>query len=192
VSEKADNIAIESLEEWHTWLSEHADQTSGIWVVYPKGENARFSSNDLVEEAICYGWIDSKPGKVDGTHTKLYFAPRNPKSNWSAVNKARVAKLEKEGRIAPRGKQMIEEAKRNGAWTALDEVSQLVIPHDLAEVLKVSTPADIYFEQFPASTKRGILEWIHNAKTPQTRQKRIVQTASLARDNLRANQWPRK
>jgi uncharacterized protein YdeI (YjbR/CyaY-like superfamily) len=108
------------------------------------------------------------------------------------VNKAKVAKLFEQGLIAQAGLEAIEVAKQNGTWTALDEVSELVIPVDMMTLLKKNKKAADNFNSFPSSVKRGILEWILNAKRPETRQKRIEETITLAAQNIRANQYVKK
>jgi uncharacterized protein YdeI (YjbR/CyaY-like superfamily) len=147
---------------------------------------------EAVEEALCFGWIDSKPGLVDDIKSKLYYSPRNPKSKWSALNKTRVDTLTAQGLIYPAGQKMIDLAKQTGTWDALNDVDNLLIPNDLQEALAALPNATAHFEAFPRSVKRGILEWIMNAKTTETRQKRIVETATLAEQNVRANQYVKK
>lgn len=173
------------------WLEAHHEETEGAWVVFWKGERRTMSYDDIAEEALCFGWVDSKPGKVDDRRTKLYLAPRNPGSNWSALNKRRVADLEAAGLMTPAGRAAVEAARADGSWDALNDVENLVIPDDLARALERYPDARSNFEAFPPSTRRGILEWIHNARRDATRSKRIEETARLAQDDVRANQWPR-
>jgi uncharacterized protein YdeI (YjbR/CyaY-like superfamily) len=103
-----------------------------------------------------------------------------------------VERLQKNGRIAPPGQLRIKAAQEDGSWNALDAVENLEIPDDLAAALAEYPEAAVHFEAFPRSVKRAILEWIQNAKRPQTRSQRIEETARLAQDNIRANQWPRQ
>lgn len=173
------------------WLEAHHDEPEGAWVVFWKGERRTMSYDDIAEEALCFGWVDSKPGKVDDERTKLYLAPRKSGSNWSALNKRRVADLESAGLMTPAGRAAVEAAKLDGSWDALNDVENLVIPDDLMRALERYPDARGNFEAFPPSTRRGILEWIHNAKRDATRAKRVEETARLAQDDVRANQWPR-
>lgn len=177
--------------EWRNWLIDHYSATKSIWVIFPKKASGLrgITPDEAIDEALCFGWIDSVPNKVDDSRFKVLFSPRNPKSNWSRVNKTRIARLEKEGRIAKPGYDMIRIAKEAGTWTALDDVENLVIPDDLETELKTCKDAFSNFEAFPRSAKRGILEWIFNAKREETRKKRIKETARLAEDNIRANQY---
>ena len=184
-------IYPETTIEWRNWLIDHYSTTKSIWVIFPKKASGLqgITPDEAIDEALCFGWIDSIPNKVDDSRFKVLFSPRNPKSNWSRVNKARVARLEKEGRIAKPGYDMIRIAKETGTWIALDDVENLVIPDDLETELKTYKDALPNFEAFPRSAKRGILEWIFNAKREETRKKRIKETARLAEDNIRANQY---
>jgi uncharacterized protein YdeI (YjbR/CyaY-like superfamily) len=150
------------------------------------------SYDEAVEEALCFGWIDSTPNKMNEEMSKQYYAPRNPKSNWSKLNKTRVAKLLELGLITDAGMKMIDLAKKTGTWDALNDVDNLVIPEDLQTALQSMQNAETNFNAFPASTKRGVLEWILNARTPDTRSKRILETATLAAQNIRANQYIKK
>ena len=179
------------LPTWHQWLARNHKTSDGLWLILSKKDSGISSVNldDAIDEALCYGWIDSVPNKVDDKRFKVLFSPRNPKSNWSMVNKQRISRLLQQRRIQPAGQKMIDLAKKSGTWTALDDIENLVIPPDLAIALHENPPAKANFEAFPRSVKRGILEWIFNAKKPQTRERRILETATLAAQNVRANQF---
>ncbi|MEL6672375.1 MAG: YdeI/OmpD-associated family protein [Bacteroidota bacterium] len=187
-------VEAESPKAWRKWLAANHDSVASVWLVIYKKESGISSVYypEAVDEALCFGWIDSKPNKRDAQSFFQYFSQRNPKSNWSKVNKEKIQRLLEAGKMAPAGLAMIEHAKQSGTWTALDEVEQLIIPPDLGEALDQYADARRYFEAFPPSTRRGILEWIFNAKRPPTRAKRIAETARLAQDNIRANQYPRR
>lgn len=177
--------------EWRAWLAEHHTRTAGVWLIsYKKATGKPFVTYDeAVEEALCFGWVDSKPGKLDDERTMLWFAPRNPRTGWSRPNKERVERMIAAGLMMETGLVKIEAAKRDGSWTILDAVEDLVIPPDLAAALDAYPSARANFEAFPRSAKRGILEWIVIAKTAATRAKRVEETARLAEQNIRANQW---
>jgi uncharacterized protein YdeI (YjbR/CyaY-like superfamily) len=151
----------------------------------------RIEYNDAVEEALCFGWVDSKANKLDDARSMLWFAPRKSGSGWSRLNKERVERMLAAGLMAPAGLAKVEAARRDGSWEALDTVEALEIPPDLAEALAGYSLAEANFAIFPRSVKRGILEWISNARKPETRARRIAETARLAQENQRANQWPR-
>lgn len=176
---------------WRQWLSEHHTSEKSVWLIIYKKDSAMPSVNydEAVDEALCFGWIDSKPNKRDEESFYQFFAKRNPKSNWSAVNKKKVEKLIEQGLMTEAGIQMIELAKASGTWTALDDVENLIVPIDMQAVFDANPTAKVNWEQFPRSVKRGILEWIYAAKRPETRQKRIEETVTKAAQNIRANQF---
>lgn len=142
-----------------------------------------------MDEALCFGWIDSKANKRDKTSYYQFFSRRNPKSKWSRVNKEKVTYLIEQGLMQRAGFEMIEIAKQLGTWTALDEVENITIPSDLQELFLKNKTAFGNWENFPRSSKRSILEWIVNAKKPETRQKRIKETVSLAGKKVKANHY---
>lgn len=176
---------------WRQWLQDHHTQTEGVWLInYKKGTGKpRFDYDEAVEEALCFGWVDSKPRKLDEERAMLWFAPRKVGTGWSALNKARVEKLIKAKQMAPAGLAKVAAAKQDGSWNALDSVEALELPDDLVQQLKANPKAQEYFAAFPRSVKRAILEWISTAKKPETRAKRIADTVTLAAKNIRANQW---
>lgn len=177
--------------EWRTWLQENYTRREGIWLVsYKKASGKpRFDYAEAVEEALCFGWVDSKANKLDEERSLLWFAPRKSRTGWSKINKERVDKLIAAGLMMPAGLAKIEAAQQDGSWNALDGVEALEIPPDLAMALADNPPAADHFAAFPRSVKRGILEWIGNAKRAETRAKRVTETATLAAKNKRANQW---
>lgn len=179
-----------SLGEWRRWLARHHAQAESVWLVYARKGNA--AGVGLVEacvEALCFGWIDSLPRKLDATRSMILMSPRKAGSAWSALNKKRVAQAEAAGRMAPPGRAKIAAAKKDGSWAKLDAVEALAIPPDLAAALKRHKGAATAFDAFPRSVKRGILEWIGAAKKPETREARIADTATKAAKGERANQW---
>lgn len=179
-----------SRQAWRDWLAENHAKAQNIWLVIYKKQSGTPSVyyDEAVDEALCFGWIDSSIKKNDQNSYLQFFAKRNPKSNWSRVNKEKVAQLTTAGLMAEAGKAMVEWAKKTGTWTALDEVENLTLPADLQTALEANTTAQHFFEAFPRSAKRGILEWLFNAKRAETRQKRITEIVRLAEKNERANQ----
>jgi uncharacterized protein YdeI (YjbR/CyaY-like superfamily) len=177
--------------EWRQWLEQHHTRREGIWLIsYKKATGKpRLEYDEAVQEALCFGWIDSKPNKLDAERSMLWFAPRKPGTNWSKINQDRVEKLIAAGLMAPVGLAKVEAAHNDGSWYALDAVEALHIPPDLAVALAAFPNAARNFDAFPRSVKRGILEWISIAKRPETRAMRIEDTARLADQNIRANQW---
>lgn len=185
------SVHVLSRSEWRQWLAEHHDEAPNVWLIRYKKSAGKptLSYADAVQEALCFGWIDSLPRKLDDERTMLYFAPRKPGSGWSRVNKAHIERMLAAGHMMPAGLAKIEAAKADGSWTMLDAIENLEIPDDLAAVFAKYPPAADYFEAFPRSVKRGILEWILQAKRAATRAKRIQETAQLAQHNERAHQW---
>ncbi len=157
-------------------------------MTFRRGHGPVLEYEAAVEEALCFGWVDSTAGRVDERRAKLYFAPRKAGSGWAATNKARVERLLAAGLMAPAGIAAVERAKADGSWTALDAIEQGVVPDDLAAALAASPPAAANFDAFPKSVRRAILYWISQAKRPETRAARILETATLAARNERANQ----
>jgi uncharacterized protein YdeI (YjbR/CyaY-like superfamily) len=142
-----------------------------------------------MEKAICFGWIDSLPRRLDKDRTMLWQAPRKPDSAWSEVNKKRVAKMQEQGLPAPAGLAKVDAAKANGSWDSLNAIEALEMLSDLKQAFSAYVSAEENFTAFPRSIKRGILGWIASAKKPETRAKRIADTARLASENIHANQW---
>lgn len=175
-------------EGWRAWLATNHAMSPGVWLIYYKKESGKpsVSYDEAVEEALCFGWIDSLVNKLDAERYIQLFTPRKPKSTWSKLNKQRVERLIAEGRMTEHGLATIGIARANGMWTALDEIEELIIPPDLRAALQAAPPAEANFEAFSASVKKGILAWIGSAKRAETRAARIETTARMAADNRRA------
>ena len=178
---------------WRRWLRAHHDSSTGVWVLVRKtgGKRPGVSYVEVVEEALCFGWIDSRANPVDEDRYRLTMTPRKPGSVWSASNKERVARLSAAGKMAAAGLAVVERAKADGSWDALSAVEALEVPEDLAAALAANPTAAHHFEVFPPSSKKMILYWIASAKRPQTRARRVEETVRLAAENLRANE-PRR
>jgi len=176
---------------WRKWLQANHLKLQQVWLILHKKSSPDSSVNyeEAVEEALCFGWIDSKPMKRDEHTFLLFFSQRKPKSVWSAINKKRLVTLIERGQMMPAGLASIEIAKANGSWTSIDDVEAMVIPVALEKAFKKNKLAKTNFMAFPASVKKGIYQWISSAKTDATREKRIFETVSLAEKNIRANQW---
>jgi uncharacterized protein YdeI (YjbR/CyaY-like superfamily) len=184
------SVHPKSRAEWSKWLEKNHMLAEGVWLIsYKKAAGKlRMDYDESVEEALCFGWIDSKGNKLDDERSMVWFAPRRAGTGWSKLNKDRVEKLIKAKLMAPAGLAKVNAAKQDGSWNALDSVDALDIPSDLAEAFSKNETARGYFEAFPRSAKRAILEWISNAKKPETRAKRVEETVTKAEQDLRANQ----
>ncbi len=173
---------------WRRWLQRNHDRAAGVWLIYYKQESGRprVPYDDAVEEALCFGWIDSTVRKLDDERYVQLFTPRKARSNWAKSNKVRVERLIAAGLMTEAGLAKIEAAKRDGSWNALDSVEALEIPRDLGRALKASSAAARHFASFSPSSKRGILAWIASARKPETRAARIEKTVRMAERGLRA------
>lgn len=183
-------VEVRSRAELRRWLAANHKQPASIWLVtFKKGSPHYLPYNDIVEEVLCFGWVDSQPRKLDDQRSMLRLSPRKPRSGWSAPNKERVERLIANGKMTRAGLAVIEAAKASGAWSAIDGAQALLVPPDLGKALAALPRAAANFAAFPPSARKGILEWISNARQPQTRARRIEETARLASENIRANQW---
>jgi uncharacterized protein YdeI (YjbR/CyaY-like superfamily) len=187
----APHVTAEDRTTWRAWLEANHASAAGTWLVTWRAGSGHpiLDYEASVEEALCFGWVDSRPGRVDDQRSKLYFAPRKPRSAWSASNRARIERLMAAGRMAPAGIAAVERARANGAWVHLDAVERLEVPADLTAALTARPAAAEHFAAFPRSTRRAILEWIAAARRSETRAARVEETAVLAARNERANQW---
>lgn len=174
---------------WREWLSLNHQNSRGIWLIFYKKRSGKptVAYDEVVEEALCFGWIDSVPNKLDDARGKLWLAPRKRKSAWSKLNKTRIERLMRAGLMMPAGLAKVEAAQQDGAWTALDQIEELIPPEDLVQAFERAKTARRNFEGFPPSARKGILQWIISAKRPETRKARIAQTVRMARIGLRAN-----
>lgn len=176
---------------WRAWLEAHHASQPGVWLIYYKKESGkpRVSYDDAVEEALCFGWVDSRPNAIDNEKYMQLFSPRKAKSPWSKLNKARVEKLIAAGLMTPAGLEKIGAAQKDGSWDIYDSVEDLTVPDDLAAALAENPVADMHFRAFPPSSLKNILWWITSAKRPETRAKRVAETVALAAQNIRANHY---
>lgn len=178
-----------SRKGWRQWLSRNHARSSGVWLAAYRRETGRprVEYEEAVEEALAFGWIDSKSVRLDDERSLLWMCPRKPSSGWSRSNKERVERLERAGLMTDAGRAAIEAAKRSGSWSLLDSVEALEEPHDLEAALNASPAARANFDAFPPSSKKLILTWIATAKREETRRRRVEETVRLAARNVRAN-----
>lgn len=176
---------------WREWLQKHHETEKAVWLIYYKRGSGVPSIDwgQAVEEALCFGWIDSKAVKRDKESYYQFYCPRKPKSGWSKKNKETVTRLINEGRMEPAGMAAIELAKKTGTWNALDEIEACIVPEDLQAALDHNPAALTHWTAFPPSSKKIILYWVMSAKRAETREKRIRETVELAAQNIRANHY---
>lgn len=178
-------------QTWRNWLLDNHASSKGVWLVYYKKNSGRpsISYAEAVEEALCFGWIDSRPNTLDAISYKQLFSPRKPKSPWSKINKERVSKLTQAGLMTEAGLAKIELAKKDGSWNFYDNIEEIELPPELIQALEQNPKANDYFQAFSPSSKKVILWWIASARRPETRQKRIEETVRLASQNIKANHY---
>jgi uncharacterized protein YdeI (YjbR/CyaY-like superfamily) len=192
MTEAPKELLIESVAELRGWLAANHESARGVWVTTWKKDSGEpyVPRGELVDAALAYGWIDSRPRKVDEWRTALLITPRKPTSAWSRVNKDKVEMLIADGRMAAPGLKAIERAKANGSWEKLDDVEAGTVPDDLEVAFDRHPGAREQWDAFPRSARRAILEWIAQAKARgNARAKRVTETAELASRGERANQW---
>lgn len=177
-----------NIEEWHNWLLENHQKKTEIWLGYYKKSSDKkgVTYRESLEEALCFGWIDGLIKKVDEERYVRRFSPRTSKSIWSQVNKDLAEKLLKENRISPFGKLKIEEAKQNGNWDkSYSTQEKAVIPEDLQQALKEIPIAWENFTAFTNSYQSRYIFWLNSAKRKETREKRLLKIAELAKNNIK-------
>lgn len=166
-----------SRAQWRIWLEKNHEKTGlTIWVKIAKKNPGKsgLPYDAAVEEALCFGWIDSTTRSFDESHFIQSFTLRKPKSPWSPINKERVKRLIKEGLMMAAGHNSIKTAKANGYWTIMDEVEQLKVPADLLAAFRKNRRAEKFFGAMSKSEKKLTLKWLVLAQKQETRNKRII------------------
>lgn len=171
-----------------SWLADNAGSSPGIWVLFRRtaSDGPGLDYDDVVEEALCAGWVDSTVRRRDGGGTELLLTPRRPNSTWAASNKARVTRLVDAGLMTPPGLRAIEVARRNGSWEALDAVERGEVPDDLSAALDAVPAARHFFDALPPSARRMHVWFVVSAKRPETRARRIAAVVAAAGEGRRA------
>jgi uncharacterized protein YdeI (YjbR/CyaY-like superfamily) len=164
--------------EWRSWLSTNPNRGEGLWIVYRKKSSKLDGPvyDDLVEEALCFGWIDSQSRRADDDRIIQWFSPRRKGGLWSALNKQRIERLIREGCMTEAGLAAIDAAKEGGSWSQTDEVDSLILPPDLVAAFDTAPRAHSAFAALKPSEQKQYLWWIHSAKRPETRAGRIAET----------------
>jgi uncharacterized protein YdeI (YjbR/CyaY-like superfamily) len=164
-------VRPKSRQAWRAWLEKNHAASTGVWVVYAKKHSGlpSLTYNDAVEEALCFGWIDSKLNPIDENFFMQVFTPRKLKSAWSKLNKTRVERMLAAGRMAPAGLAAVEAAKRSGTWDAMTHVDNLIVPPDLEKALKANPDARRHWGSYTPSRRKGVLYRLAGAKRPETR-----------------------
>ena len=178
-------------KDWRRWLELNHQEKDAVWLIFHKKNtpNHNLSWSESVDEALCFGWIDSTKKAIDSERYKQYFSKRKVKSNWSKINKDKVKVLIELGLMKEEGYKSIDIAKENGSWAILDTVEALVIPKDLRDEFENHQGSSEYFNQQNKSIKKILLYWVVSAKRKVTRKKRILEISENASNNLKPKQF---
>lgn len=178
-------------KEWRQWLQKNHTVKKAVWLVHYKKKLAvpSLSWSEAVDEALCFGWIDSVRKPVDAERYIQFFSKRKATSVWSKINKEKVQQLIDKGLMTKAGFLTIATAKQNGTWTILDDVEELSIPADLEKEFKDHKGSKDFFLSLSKSVKKAILQWLVLAKRAETRQNRINKIAELASQKRKPKQF---
>lgn len=178
-------------KEWREWLEENHQKKDAVWIIFYRKKSPKYnmSWSDSVDEALCFGWIDSVKKTIDHERFKQYFSKRKANSIWSKINKDKVAHLHSENLMREAGYKTIDVAKKNGSWIILDDAEALILPADLKKEFDKRPGAFDFYESLSNSSKKMLLVWIAMAKRPETKQKRILEIAENAGQNLKPKQF---
>ena len=178
-----------SIAEWRQWLTEHHADTDGVWLAGWKRASGKvpLDYGQIVEEALCFGWIDGLTNTLDDGRQAQLLTPRRRGSGWSPSNKERVEHLVADGRMTGAGMQVIEAAKADGSWSMQDAAEALIEPPELAAALDGNPAARRHWDAFPKSPRRALIWWVMSAKRPETRQRRVTTIVEEAAQGRRAN-----
>lgn len=176
-------VACADRQQWRQWLLDNHESAPGVWLVYHKKASGQPSISwaEAVEEALCFGWIDSKAQTIDEHRYRQVFSPRKPRSVWSKVNKGYVERLLAAGRMMPAGLRAVEVARQNGSWTSIDSSENMEVPADLAAALAADATAGRHFAALSPSRRKMYLQNLLAAKRPETRARRIADIVQQAR-----------
>jgi uncharacterized protein YdeI (YjbR/CyaY-like superfamily) len=179
---------VETRGQWRAWLAEHHDDTPGVWLCSwrtPTGRE-RCPYTEVVEEALCFGWIDSTASTLDEERGLQLVTPRKPRSTWTRLNRQRVAEMEAAGLMTDAGRAVVAVAQENGWWTIYDPVEDLIEPEGLAAALDAEPAARAAWNAFPASARKFMLWWVISAVKDDTRDRRIAEIVVKAAVGERA------
>ncbi|MFZ1789049.1 MAG: YdeI/OmpD-associated family protein [Saprospiraceae bacterium] len=177
----------QSRTELRNWLVANHEREEAVWIIcYKKGSGMpTISWSEMVDELLCFGWIDGKRNAIDHEKFKQFVCKRKPKSIWSKINKQKILDLGEAGLMMPAGYRVIDVAKANGSWDTLVEVDDMVVPDDLEAAFAKNPGSKEYYMSLSNSVKKIILYWVLSAKLPDTRAKRITDIAESASQQLK-------
>ena len=187
----AENYCPNNKKDWRKWLELNHNIKSSVWLIFYKKKSTNFnlSWSESVDEALCFGWIDSTKRPIDDERYKQYFSKRKTKSNWSKINKDKVKALIDQGLMKEEGYKSIKIAKENNSWTNLDAIEALIIPEELKEAFGNHKGSMEYFDSLSKSIKKILLHWVISAKRKETRQKRILEVVENATIGMKPKQF---
>lgn len=182
-------IHPKTIAEWRGWLARHHDDTDGVWLARWKRASGKVPLDyaQIVEEALCFGWIDGVTNTLEDGRQAQLLTPRRRGSGWSPSNKERVERLTADGRMTSAGLRVIEAAKADGSWSMMDAAEALIEPAELASALDANPGARRHWDAFPRSPRRALIWWVMSAKRLETRQRRVATIVTEAGQGRRAN-----
>jgi uncharacterized protein YdeI (YjbR/CyaY-like superfamily) len=182
-------IHPKTIAEWRDWLTRHHQDTDGVWLARWKKASGRIPLDyaQIVEEALCFGWIDGVTNMLDDGRQAQLLTPRRRGSGWSPSNKERVERLVADGRMTGAGMRVIEAAMADGSWSMQDAAEALIEPPELAAALDANPAARRHWDASPRSPRRALIWWVMSAKRPETRQRRVTTIVDEAAQGRRAN-----
>ena len=185
--EERKELYLKNRKEWRKWLLKNNNSSKGIYLIFYKVSSEKESMRweEAVQEALCFGWIDSVVKKIDDEKRKQLFTPRKPKGGWSKLNKDHIKKLITNNLMHESGLQKIKIAKEDGSWSIRDDAENLIIPNDLKKKFDQNKIAFRNFQAFAKSYKKGYLHWLYSAKREETRNKRIIEIVKLCKQNIK-------
>jgi len=191
-----DIVDVSTRQGWRKWLELNHATAKGAWLIMRKKNSLKRgpSYDEAVEEALAFGWIDSRPKIVDRERYQLLFVPRQAGSTWAASNKRRVEKLTREGLMTPAGLAKIEQARQDGSWNLLDDIEALKPPPDLQAAFAANPEAAAKFDKYSLSSKKMVLWWLYGAHRPETRKNRIERIVQASQNGEKINDlfWKRQ
>lgn len=181
-------LFFETEHDWREWLLKNHDSSGGVYLILYRVNSGTASMRweEAVRVALCFGWIDSTAKRIDDQKRKQLFTPRNPKSVWSKVNKSHIEELTAKGLMHESGLKKIEAAKKDGSWTTLDDVENMVVPKDLMAAFNSHPVAYENYKAFSRSYRKSYLYWLNSAKRTETREKRIQEIIHLCGNNIKS------
>ena len=175
-------------KKWRAWLAKNHATSNGVYLIFYKVDSEKESMRweEAVQEALCFGWIDSKVQRINEEKRRQVFTPRKAKSGWSKLNKSYIVDLIKNNEMQESGLMKIENAKKDGSWTLLDDVENLVVPKELQQAFDNNQLAFKHYKAFSKTYRKSYLYWLNQAKRQETREKRIKEIIDLCERNIKS------